>query len=215
MSVVVHTRECFPAEALTAFERHIGAPIPEVDHEHCLFANVGNRAENPDTGAFGNRKCTARYKIEVVARELAKRGATPAEPAVVGLGISTDEIERARSGVAKDQPWTTRTNPLLDLGLSRIDCEWVIHDAGLPVPPKSSCWFCPFQSAAAWQRRRRRQPDLFAKAERLEDTINVRRAELGRDRVGLASAAHPLGQAIADQLVLDGMDGCDSRWCMT
>lgn len=233
-----------------------------------IFANVGDRAENPETlaymgkfavpfarecgieliqrrwvdrsgrerdlyddlmsasrtidipvrlasGAFGNRKCTERYKIDVVARYLRKRGATVDDPATLAIGISTDEFHRARVGVDKGHPWITRSNPLLDLGLSRADCIRAVTDAGLPQPPKSSCYFCPFQTAEQWRTRRRRQPELFAKAEALEAKLNETRAALGRDRVGLATAAAPLGLAIDDQLVLDGMDGCDSGWCMT
>ena len=33
--------------------------------------------------------------------------------------------------------------PLMDWGMDRAACERSIRDAGLPVPPKSACWFCP------------------------------------------------------------------------
>lgn len=33
--------------------------------------------------------------------------------------------------------------PLMDWGMDRAACERSIRGAGLPVPPKSSCWFCP------------------------------------------------------------------------
>ena len=33
--------------------------------------------------------------------------------------------------------------PLMDWQMDRAACERSIRDAGLPVPPKSSCWFCP------------------------------------------------------------------------
>lgn len=165
------------------------------------------------SGAFGNRKCTDRYKIEVVAREVKRRGATVDDPAEVAIGISTDEIERAKPGVPKQQPWTYKTYPLLGHGLSRRDCVEIVLDAGLPEPPKSACWFCPFQSEQQWQHRRLTNPALFAKAEALEDTLNERRTALGKDRVGLASASAPLALAVMDQLSLDG--GCDSGWCFT
>jgi len=167
-----------------------------------------------DSGGFGNRKCTARYKIEVVARELRRRGATTEHPAVVAMGISTDEIQRAKTGVSKQQPWTTKVNPLLDLGLSRSDCRKVIAAAGLPVPPKSSCWFCPFQGQEQWRDRRRRQPELFAKAVALDATLRDRHMALRGDPAGLASPALPLDDAVADQGVLD-LGDCDSGWCMT
>jgi len=33
--------------------------------------------------------------------------------------------------------------PLYDWGMDRAACEHSIRDAGLPVPMKSACWFCP------------------------------------------------------------------------
>jgi hypothetical protein len=33
--------------------------------------------------------------------------------------------------------------PLMDWRMDRAACERVIRDAGLPVPVKSACWFCP------------------------------------------------------------------------
>lgn len=168
-----------------------------------------------ESGAFGNRKCTARYKIEVVARWLRKAGATRENPAVIGIGISTDEMQRAKDGVPKQQPWTTRTNPLLTLGLSRLDCELIVASEGLPPAPKSSCWFCPFQGAVQWRARKRNQPDLFAKAERLEEKLNERRVFLGRDKAGLASAHLPLAEAIDDPQLVLFEELCDTGSCMT
>jgi len=168
-----------------------------------------------DTGGFGNRKCTQRYKIEVVARELRRRGATATAPAEVALGFSVDEIERARPGVDRKHPWTTKVHPLLDLGLSRTDCRRIIADAGLPVPPKSSCWFCPYQGTEQWRQRRRGEPEVFARAVELDRLLSERHERLRGDRAGLASATLPLDQAVDDQLVLDGMDGCDSAGCFT
>jgi 3'-phosphoadenosine 5'-phosphosulfate sulfotransferase (PAPS reductase)/FAD synthetase len=54
------------------------------------------------TGKPWGRECTDKYKIQVVNRWLRKHGATAETPAVVGIGISVDEIERAtgRHGVS-------------------------------------------------------------------------------------------------------------------
>ena len=166
-------------------------------------------------GAPGRRSCTADFKIKVVTQELARRGSGASEPAIVGMGISTDEIERAHPGRDPRSPEQVRTYPLLDLGLSRTDCKRVILDACLPVPPKSACWFCPFHDREAWRRLKRETPDLFEKACGLEATLNKRRAGLGKDDVWLTRHARPLADTVDDQLVLDGLDGCDSGWCMT
>lgn len=166
-------------------------------------------------GSPGNRKCTAEFKIHVIGKELKRRGATVEDPATVALGISTDEIERAHPGVDPQAPYQRRVYPLLDMGLRRSDCMTVIAEAGLPVPGKSACWFCPFHDDEAWRRLKRDTPDLFVKACELEVTLNERRDVLGKDHVWLTRHARPLAQTVDDQLTLDGMDGCDSGWCMT
>lgn len=103
--------------------------------------------------------------------------------------------------------------------LRRSDCERVIRDAGLPVPGKSACYFCPFTRPSAWQDRRRNEPELFGKACDLEALLNRRRDTLGRDRVYLTRFGKPLAEAIpAGQGALDGFDDdphCDNGWCMT
>jgi len=169
-------------------------------------------------GAPGTRSCTATYKIEQVARELKRRGATPENPATVGIGISVDEIHRANNRIV--EPHERIVYPLLDLGLRRIDCMRVIREGGLPVPPKSSCFFCPFHRPETWHDQRRDEPELFEKSCQLEEHLNRVRDELGKDHVYLTRFNKPLREAIPDGVDLlpmfDEADGlCDSGWCMT
>ncbi|MFJ6212175.1 phosphoadenosine phosphosulfate reductase [Streptomyces sp. NPDC092296] len=171
-------------------------------------------------GAPGTRSCTADYKIQVIARELKRRGATDQAPATVGIGISVDEIHRANR--RRCEPHERIAYPLLDLGIRRTDCTRIIRDAGLPVPPKSSCWFCPFKRAESWHEMRRSEPELFEKSCQLEELLNRRRDQLGKDHVFLTRFAKPLREAIPDgvdtlfDLEDDGGEGlCDSGWCMT
>ncbi|MFD9832158.1 phosphoadenosine phosphosulfate reductase [[Kitasatospora] papulosa] len=169
-------------------------------------------------GAPGTRSCTADFKIKVVGRELKRRGATKEAPATVGIGISLDEIHRANN--RRCEPHEEIVYPLLELGLRRIDCARIIREAGLPVPPKSSCWFCPFHRPETWHDMRRTQPELFEKSCQLEELLNTRRDELGKDHVYLTRFGRPLRAAIPDGVDLlpgfDETDGlCDSGWCMT
>lgn len=166
-------------------------------------------------GAPGNRKCTARYKIEVVGRELRKRGASKAAPATVAVGISTDEIGRLNSRTSA--AWEVPTYPLIDLRLTRADCAQIIADEGLPPAPKSSCWFCPFQRPQQWAERRRDNPELFIRGVQMEDRINENRAALGRDPVYLTSTLRPLRDLTEAQepLFHDGPEGCDEGYCWT
>ena len=174
------------------------------------------------SAAPGNRSCTGTFKIDEVGKWLRERGATPENPARVGIGISLDEVHRANS--RRPVPHEIAVYPLLDLKLRRTDCYRIIRDAGLPIPPKSSCWFCPMHNLTDWADLRRTDPDLFERACSLERLLAERRAALGKDRVYLTryGATHglPLAQVVpdgADLLPLFGEedDSCESGWCMT
>jgi hypothetical protein len=164
-------------------------------------------------GAPGNRSCTTDYKIRVVARWTRQHGATKDDPASVGIGISLDEFQRMRndSGFAHQ----TLNYPLIDLRIDRMQCINIIRQAGLPVPPKSSCWFCPFHSLQTWQEMRQQQPVTFQKAVDLEKLLNERRTSLGRDQVWLTRKLKPLIEAtteLTQESLFD--DVCESGYCM-
>lgn len=166
-------------------------------------------------GAPGNRTCTADFKILVVAQWTKRQGATPENPATIGLGISLDEFQRMRkdSGIAHER----LAYPLIDLYLDRSACVQIIRQAGLPVPPKSSCWFCPFHSIQVWQTMRHQQPDLFAKAVALEHLFNEKRAQQGRDQVWLTNKLKPLEKVTTDLLqaeLFEETDACESGYCL-
>jgi len=169
---------------------------------------------------MARRTCTQSWKVEPVAAELRRRGATPDTPAITAIGISTDEIERAGRG--NDLPHQRRVYPLLAFGFNRADCAELIREAGLPVPPKSSCYFCPFHSAQTWSELRRDRPDLFEQAAELEDATNARQATNGATtRVWLTRRRKPLREAVAEaQDTLwggggIGEAGCDEGYCWT
>lgn len=170
-------------------------------------------------GAPGNRSCTQDFKIKLLGKWVKANVPKDEWPIDVLIGISVDEIERAGRG--RNEPHETRRYPLLDLGLTRSHCEQVIRDAGLPVPPKSACYFCPFHRPSTWAEMRRDEPDLFAKSQALEDTLNERRVPLGKDPVWLTRFNKRLSDAIPEaQTALftgDGADigeaGCDEGVC--
>lgn len=173
-------------------------------------------------GAPGTRSCTTTYKIEVIGRWLKEHGATEANKATVGIGIGLDEIHRVNARIA--MPYEIPVYPLLDFAmpLRRDDCPAIIRSAGLPVPPKSACWFCPFHRPDTWMEMRRDRPALFARACDLEDLLNARRAELKKDPVWLTRFNRPLRDLPAAQQMLPLLDEpdeaggfCDNGACFT
>lgn len=167
-------------------------------------------------GAPGRRSCTADFKIKVIGKWLKAHGASAADPANVAIGISTDEIQRLNN--RRNDPHERAVYPLIDLRLDRSACAEVISDAGLPVPPKSACYFCPFHRPSTWAEMRRDEPELFWKSVDLERTLNERRDMLGKDHVYLTRFNKPLDEAVAEAqspLFPDGPEGCDEGYCWT
>lgn len=161
-----------------------------------------------------SRTCTGDYKIKPIIKWLKEHGATAAQPAVSGLGISLDEFHRMRtdSGVA----WQRLDYPLIQLRLSRDDCKAIIAAAGLPLPPKSSCWFCPFKRRQEWQRLADNEPALFAQAVEIEAYLSAKSTARGKPPLFLTGHAIPLTAVITgnqSEMLMD--DNCDSGYCHT
>jgi hypothetical protein len=159
-------------------------------------------------GAPGRRNCTVHFKIKPIAKWIRRN----APGCTLGKGISTDEPHRATP--SREDDGYTSAYPLIELGISRSDCLRIVREAGLPQPPKSSCWFCPYKTTDQWTTMRRERPELFTKAVGLELMLNAKRVELGKDAVYISSVGSrrklPMDQAVPDQLGLS-QNGSRSR----
>jgi hypothetical protein len=160
--------------------------------------SIGIPVRMNGNGAPGNRACTADFKIHVVDRWLREHDAKKTG-AIVGLGISLDEIQRMKPNVdANTNTWKRNAFPLLmevPQPLTRQDCINIIVNAGLPIPPKSACYFCPYHRLSKWQEMRQKESALFEKAASLEELINERRSTLGLYPVWFTRKLVPLQQA--------------------
>ena len=58
--------------------------------------------------------------------------------------------------------------PLMEWGMDRAACEQVIRDAGLPVPMKSACFFCPASKKHEIIWLREHHPELMERALAIE-----------------------------------------------
>lgn len=82
------------------------------------------------------------------------------------LAIAHDEFERMRTS---REDYITNIYPLVDRKMTRSDCVDIIEKAGLPLPVKSSCFFCPFSSIGRWKWLHETHPHLYEKAVALEE----------------------------------------------
>lgn len=104
------------------------------------------------------RQCTREYKIRPIqrlVRELLempnKTGRTHREfigAAELWIGITVDEIERAGPS---DVNYIVNKHPFLELGWVRRKCHEYLSERGLPIPVKSACKFCPYQTMVEWR----------------------------------------------------------------
>jgi hypothetical protein len=125
-----------------------------------------------------SRQCTRQYKVEPLRRYLYDR--YPDERIGLMLGISVDEYHRMRDSSAAR---IEHVYPLVDARLTRWQCRDIIERAGLAVPWKSSCWFCPYRSIRSQWALVQCYPDLAGMARVLEDRINAERRFRGKDEI--------------------------------
>lgn len=175
-------------------------------------------------GAPSNRSCTYDYKIKVVDDYCKRRGWTHV---TTGLCFSVDEYRRTLN---KPRHWTAASArnvnkrlfkrydfPLIDdLLMDRQASINLVMAAGLPKPPRSACWFCPFKARADWLHDKNHRPEVIQRAAILEAVLNKKRSSIGKDAVYLHPSTrgkmNRLLDAISDQMSLFD-ETCESGYC--
>jgi 3'-phosphoadenosine 5'-phosphosulfate sulfotransferase (PAPS reductase)/FAD synthetase len=138
-----------------------------------------------DTGKF-RAFCSNEWKSAVV-RRYARQVLGTGTDLTNWIGFSFDELGRIKGEDG-------RRYPLVELMLTKADCETVILSAGLPLPHKSRCWMCPHQHNAEW-REVRADPALWAQAIELDQEV---RDNDERGGVWLHESRTPLALADLD-----------------
>lgn len=164
------------------------------------------------------RQCTQRWKIEPIRRwlreELDRRGWKKTSGVVVSIqGISLDEWRRVRDS---DVAWIKNEYPLIDLKMSRADCEGWLRRNGLDVPPKSACVFCPFQGGDSWRALKDDGGGGWKTAVQVDQAIRDQRRPyqlfLHPRRVPLVDAVKTEKDVGFTQTSIFD-EGCDSGYC--
>ena len=96
------------------------------------------------------------------------------------IGFDASEGRR-RYGDRGDDPKYAYWYPLMDWVLDREACKRVIADAGLPVPVKSACFYCPACKKPELAELAAEHPDLHAVALSLEHRYRSGRHFRGDD----------------------------------
>ena len=129
---------------------------------------------NKGRKGIGRRQCTHQFKLRPLMwkqRELLGKGRhdrIPAGECVIWIGISTDEAMRMKPASAD---WQQNRWPLIEKRMNRNDCLRWLEQHGYPLPPRSACIGCPYNSDARWRHLRDNAPDEWADAVTLDKII--------------------------------------------
>lgn len=133
------------------------------------------------------RQCTNEYKISQVdtaMRESLEVESLRGYKIRVWKGISSDEWDRMNN---PEQLWKIHVYPFTGYEVDRDNsirlpngqCQVMSRNAiiawyrdhSLPIPPKSSCVFCPYQSEFSWAAMKREEPEDFEAACLVDEAL--------------------------------------------
>jgi hypothetical protein len=214
-----------------------------IDPAH-RYTSIPYFVRNPDgSEGMGRRQCTSEYKLAPIRRKTREllgakapdfRRVPKGRVAEQWVGFSTDEIGRVSDKFSVS--YLRVRYPLLELGMSRKDCERWLRARGWTSVEKSACIGCPFHGNRQWRELRDTRPAEWADAVAFDEAIRkggarglplAGEAFLHRSRVPLAMA--PIDRVtatewkgrqgdmldvIADTETEDGdPDGCSPYGC--
>ena len=128
------------------------------------------------------RWCTRIFKLDPILAYYKK-------PCIQMIGIDAGESHRARMS---PEEGVENYYPLVERGIDRQGCIDIINRYGLPIPRKSGCYICPFQTISQWKALRKDHTDLWCKALNLERRNIYYRRSQGKEPMYLYSNRKPL-----------------------
>jgi hypothetical protein len=187
--------------------KHLGlsAGITVVREERFTLEQECLSAKTLPSIVTAMRSCSDKFKIRPQNRFMSKwkpaLDAWDAGHKVTKL-VGFDAGEPWRAKDYSDHKYTVRF-PLIEWGWGRDECIAAIERAAIPVPPKSSCFFCPEMREQEIVELERDHPDLLDRALAIE-----RNAKAGKlVRIAGLARTHSWEQVInfhRDQVLLDG-----------
>jgi len=139
------------------------------------FSGIPAHIRQPDgTPGLAPRQCTRDFKIDPCTKAVnavRRECETKKTSAMLWIGISTDEIYRAKAH--RNSPRIENRFPLFEHRFSRESCLTWMKSRNFPKPPRSACYFCPYHNDAEWIRMKRDEPEEFQRAVVFELAFQV------------------------------------------
>jgi hypothetical protein len=175
------------------------------------------------------RQCTADYKINTISTEIRKhlgRERLGRHSVRIWQGITLEEKRRIKSIYTdtfrvNHYPLVEQSGELSYPGVNwaswtKQDCIDYMVKCGYKVPPKSSCYFCPFHSAFYFLQLKANYPHLFARAVQLDNSLRKFNHTQGYDTFGdfyIYKGLVPLEDLNESHLNQDEIFALDSKTC--
>jgi len=147
----------------------VGAEFAVTLEAECLM-----RGQLPGI-AYGFKSCSDKWKMQPFRAWMAHKGFTDA---VVCIGYEAGEMRRVEAAERHVETYARRY-PLVEWGWEREHCIEAIQRAGLPLPGKSSCFFCPSSKKHEILQLNREHPELMDRA------IAIERGASAHQKLGL------------------------------
>lgn len=168
-------------------EEHLGLPITIV-HKSSMYASLEDQSLRTNTlpsAAYGWRSCSDKWKIQPQdkfmnnyppARAIWEAG----KKITKALGYDAGETRRGEKMQENDKYrfWF----PLKEWGWYLEDCQAAFVRHGLPIPPKSACFYCPSSTKAEVIALAKNHPELFERAVAIERNAENLRTVKGLGR---------------------------------
>ena len=123
------------------------------------------------TAGFGRRTCTAEYKIkpiQIKIREILKVETLRGKCVEMVMGISKDEIQRAKRPPTK---WQISCYPLIENNVTRSDIVHYMKHSNYGTAPRSACIVCPFRDNTSWKHLKENNPEEFEYAVQFDEWL--------------------------------------------
>ena len=134
------------------------------------------RSKSLPSIAYGYKRCSLKNKVAPQDKfvnnwEPAKKEWAEGRRITKVIGYDLDESHRTEKNY--DNEKYKYIHPLVDWGMGREECIEIIEKEGLPLPGKSSCYFCPNSKVSEIKELKEKYPELAMRAIEIEE-----RAEL-------------------------------------
>lgn len=128
------------------------------------------RFPGPTKGGLGSRWCTTEWKVRQMRRFYVQNLKAHRKTNKIREAILFAYDERYRADRQDHPQYIDRFYPLTEAGITREACYAIIRQARWPIPPKSSCINCFFQTKDQVRAVRRSDPEAFARLMDIEES---------------------------------------------